>query len=55
MKLRRFTLPRAEAVQLMKEKGEPYKVELIEDLPEGAQISFLRSGVVLLICVQVRI
>ena len=40
----RFTLPRAEAVQLMKEKGEPYKVELIEDLPEGAQISFYDQG-----------
>lgn len=40
----RFTLPRAEAVQLMKEKGEPYKVELIEDLPEGSQISFYDQG-----------
>ena len=34
--LKRFTLPRQEAIQLMKEKNEPYKVELIEDLPEDA-------------------
>lgn len=36
----RFTLPREQAIALMKEKDEPYKVELIEDLPEDAQISF---------------
>ena len=35
--LKRFTLPRQEAIQLMKEKNEPYKVELIEDLPEDAK------------------
>lgn len=40
----RFTLPRAEAIALMKEKGEPYKVELIEDLPEDAEISFYDQG-----------
>lgn len=36
----RFTLPRAEAIRFMEEKGEPYKVELIQDLPEDAEISF---------------
>ncbi len=40
----RFTLPRAEAIALMKEKDEPYKVELIEDLPEDAVISFYQQG-----------
>ncbi len=40
----RFTLPRAEAIAYMKEKDEPYKVELIEDLPEDAQISFYDQG-----------
>ena len=39
-KIERFTLPRAEAIKFMEEKGEPYKVELIEDLPEDAEISF---------------
>ena len=38
--LKRFTLPRDEAVRLMQERGEPYKVELIEELPEEAEISF---------------
>ena len=42
--LKLFTLPRQEAVQLMKEKNEPYKVELIEDLPEDAEISFYDQG-----------
>ncbi len=42
--LKRFTLPRKEAIQLMKEKNEPYKVELIEDLPEDAEISFYDQG-----------
>ncbi|MFR5601993.1 MAG: threonine--tRNA ligase [Lachnospiraceae bacterium] len=42
--LERFTLPREEALALMKEKEEPYKVELIEDLPEGEEISFYRQG-----------
>ena len=44
LKLERFELPRAEAIQFMKEKGEPYKVELIEDLPEDAHISFYKQG-----------
>nr|WP_294469584.1 threonine--tRNA ligase [uncultured Sellimonas sp.] len=39
-----FTLPREEAIALMKEKEEPYKVELIEDLPEDSVISFYRQG-----------
>ena len=42
--LKRFTLPRAEAIQFMEEKGEPYKVELIQDLPEDAEISFYDQG-----------
>ncbi len=42
--LSRFTLPRAEAIAFMQEKGEPYKVELIEDLPEDAEISFYDQG-----------
>ncbi len=44
LKLERFELPRAEAIQFMEEKGEPYKVELINDLPEDAVISFYRQG-----------
>ena len=43
-KLERFTLPRDEAVQFMEDRGEPYKVELIRDLPEDAEISFYRQG-----------
>ena len=43
-KLERFTLPREEAIAFMKERNEPYKVELIEDLPEDAEISFYRQG-----------
>ena len=42
--LERFELPREEAIALMKEKDEPYKVELIEDLPEDAVISFYKQG-----------
>ena len=42
--LERFELPRAEAVKFMEEKGEPYKVELINDLPEDAHISFYKQG-----------
>ena len=44
LKLERFELPRAEAVKFMEEKGEPYKVELINDLPEDSVISFYRQG-----------
>ena len=40
----RFTLPRAEAIALMTEKEEPYKVQLIEDLPEDAKLSFYQQG-----------
>ena len=40
----RFTLPREEAIAFMKEKEEPYKVELIEDLPKDAEISFYDQG-----------
>ena len=40
----RFTLPRAEAIKFMEEKGEPFKVELIQDLPEDADISFYDQG-----------
>lgn len=39
-KLKRFTLPREEAIKFMEEKSEPYKVELIRDLPEDSEISF---------------
>ncbi len=44
LKLERFELPRAEAVKFMEEKGEPFKVELINDLPEDAAISFYKQG-----------
>lgn len=43
-KLEKFLLPRQEAIGFMEEKGEPYKVELIRDLPEDAEISFYRQG-----------
>ena len=43
-KLEKFTMPREEAIKFMEEKGEPYKVELIRDLPEGAEISFYSQG-----------
>ena len=44
LKLERFELPREEAVKFMEEREEPYKVELINDLPEDAHISFYRQG-----------
>ena len=44
LKLERFELPRAEALAFMEEKGEPFKVELINDLPEGEAISFYKQG-----------
>ena len=44
LKLERFELPREEALKFMEEKGEPYKVELIHDLPEDAHISFYKQG-----------
>ncbi len=43
-KLEKFTLPREEAIKFMEEKNEPYKVELIKDLPEDAVISFYSQG-----------
>lgn len=43
-KLERFELPRTEAIQFMADKDEPYKVELIQDLPEDVAISFYRQG-----------
>ncbi len=42
--LERFTLPRENAIEFMRERGEDYKVELIEDLPEGETISFYKQG-----------
>ena len=44
LKIERFELPRAEAIALMQEKDEPYKVQLIEELPDDAVISFYRQG-----------
>lgn len=44
LKLEKFTLPREEAIKYMEEKNEPYKVELIKDLPEGETISFYTQG-----------
>ena len=44
LKLERFELPREEAIKFMEEKEEPYKVELIQDLPEDAVISFYKQG-----------
>ncbi len=43
-KIKHYTLPRAEAIKFMQEKDEPYKVELIQDLPEDAVISFYEQG-----------
>ncbi len=43
-KLEKFTLPRVEAIAFMEERREPFKVELIQDLPEDAEISFYRQG-----------
>ncbi len=43
-RLERFTMPREEAIAYMQERQEPYKVELIQDLPEDAEISFYRQG-----------
>lgn len=44
LKLERFTLPRDKAIELMTSLGEPYKVELINDLPEDEELSFFRQG-----------
>ena len=48
--LERFTLPRQEAIDLMRKREEPYKVELIEDLPEDAEISFYQQGEYIDLC-----
>ena len=48
--IERFELPREEAIKLMEEAGEPYKVELINDLPEGEVISFYRQGEFIDLC-----
>ena len=42
--LERFVLPRNEAIKLMEEKGEIYKVELIKELPDGEEVSFYKQG-----------
>ena len=42
--IKRFTLSRAEAIKFMQDRNEPYKVELIEDLPEDAELSFYEQG-----------
>lgn len=44
LKLERFSLPRNEAIKFMEEKEEPYKAELIKELPEGEEISFYKQG-----------
>lgn len=44
LKLERFTLPREEAVKLMEQRDEPYKVQLIRELPDNEEISFYRQG-----------
>ena len=50
LKLERFELPRAEAVAFMQEKDEPYKVELINDLPADAHISYYKQGEFVALC-----
>ena len=50
LSIERFTLPREEAIKFMEEKGEPYKVELINDLPEGEEISFYKQGEFIDLC-----
>ena len=48
--IERYTLPREEAIKFMKENNEPYKVELIEELPEGEEISFYKQGEFIDLC-----
>ncbi len=50
LRVERFSLPRDEAIALMREKNQPYKVELIEALPEGEEISFYRQGEFIDLC-----
>ncbi|HAG14418.1 MAG TPA: threonine--tRNA ligase, partial [Ruminococcus sp.] len=51
LRIERFTLPKDEAIKLMQERGESYKVELIEELPEGETISFYKQGEYTDLCV----
>lgn len=51
LKIESFSLPREEAIQLMKEKEESYKVELIEDLPEDTSLTFFKQGEFTDLCV----
>jgi threonyl-tRNA synthetase len=48
--IERFEIPKDEALHLMQERGEPYKVEIINDLPEGEHISFYRQGEFIDLC-----
>lgn len=48
--IERFTLPREDAIKLMKEQNEDYKIELIEELPEGEEISFYKQGEYIDLC-----
>ena len=48
--LERSTLPKEEAIKLMEERNEPYKVQLIEELPEGEEISFFKQGEFIDLC-----
>ena len=50
LKIKRFELPRDEAVALMEKRGEPYKIELIADIPEGEPISFYEQGEYIDLC-----
>lgn len=50
LKIERFELPREEAIKLMEDKEEPYKVELIKELPEGEIISFYKQGEFVELC-----
>lgn len=50
LKIERFELPRQEAIKLMSDKDEPYKVELIKELPEGETISFYKQGEFVELC-----
>ena len=51
LRIERFTLPKDEAIKLMQERGESYKVQLIEELPEGETISFYQQGEYIDLCV----
>lgn len=51
LKIESFKLPREEAIELMKSRNEPYKVELIEDLPEETELSFFKQGEYVDLCV----